>query len=254
MAIDPIGQDTYKGLGIPLFGESVIRQRNSSNAILSLVHASANTGSFFQCMNYSSYYDDQTPSSVITDLVLFDIDAAGGARGLSGSTVIMELNSSGLYMGSTLVLELEDGILDAPRYRETAVISSGTTALTLTSADSGKLVVVSRNVSGASSNTVFITLPGTPAVGDNYEVFANTTAADLVNVKTAVTGNAQGFLIYDSTGDFLSTASVTCGTSGPMHFRFTAISSGSLWVVASLSAFHNSSNWTGLTKAGSTSS
>ena len=46
MAIDPIGQDTYKGLGVPLHGDSVIRQQNSSNAIVTLMHSTANTGRF----------------------------------------------------------------------------------------------------------------------------------------------------------------------------------------------------------------
>ena len=74
---DPIGQNTYKGLGVPLYGESVIRQKNSSNAILILMHSTHNTGRLMMGMHNKGgairNFVDGT--SHITDLAVWDIDA-----------------------------------------------------------------------------------------------------------------------------------------------------------------------------------
>jgi hypothetical protein len=252
MAIDPIGLDDYRGLGVPLQGDATIRQQNSSNAIWTLMHASANTGRFFlgidAAMNTSESEGGGMPDSSNLSRALCDIDADGGFRVLEGTSIKMEINSSGVYQGSTQVIELSDGLMTAPMYRETSAVSSATTAVTATSGGCGTLWLVSTN-----TDTVFITLPATPAVGDNYEVYSNTSAASIVNVKTAATGDNQGFFVYKSTGAFHTTASVTHGTSGMIHWRFTAISSGSDWIVASLSGCDATTTIYGLPIDGSTS-
>jgi hypothetical protein len=51
---DPIGEGSYKGLSVPLFGESRLEQQNSSNAILTFMHSTANAGRFLLGVNYMS--------------------------------------------------------------------------------------------------------------------------------------------------------------------------------------------------------
>jgi hypothetical protein len=218
------------------------------------MHSSLNTGRFLLTMaapfNSSLSSGLEAVRSSDLNLAYTDIDADGGMRGLSDSSVALELNSSGLYRGSTLILELENGKMNAPVYRPTTVVSSGTTALSLTSAMSGTLAIVSTNAAGG--DTVVITLPATPAVGDNFEVYSDTSAASILMVKTAATGDNQGFIHYVSTGDFRTTAAIRNASSGTAHFRFTAASSGSLWLVGTLSAVDNSTNVYGQAAAGTT--
>jgi len=236
---------------VPLRGESVIQQQNSSNAILTLMHSTANTGRFLMGMDHAMDTSaTHLVSSNLTDLVVCDIDADGGFRAVSGTTILMELDSSGLYVGSTQIMELENGKLVSGGYRETTVISSGTTAVAITSADSGKLYMISTNAAGG--DTVMVTLTSTPRVGDNFEIYMDSSAASQVKVKTGAGGDSQGFFVFQSSNDFLSTASVNCGTSGTFHWRFTALTSGSLWAVAGLSYYDGTTTIYGAPIAGTT--
>ena len=90
---NPIGEATYKALGEPLFGDATVEQENSSNYIRTYVHTSANAGGFLMGMDFRA----DKASSLLTDLAQWDIDVDGGFRVLSGTTVLYELNSSGLY-------------------------------------------------------------------------------------------------------------------------------------------------------------
>jgi len=245
MTIDPIGQNTYRGLGVPTHGESVIRQQNSTNAALTLMHSAANTGRFLLGLDYK----EDLESSLITDAV-FDIDAEGGFRTLSGSTIRMELNSTGLFMGSTKIIDQDAGKYVGPMRRRVTTVAGATTAINATSADgAGELYIVSTQRSTAM---LYLNLPATPAVGDNYEIYHESTAAGNIVIKTLATGDTQGFHTYISSAVFVTTAGIACQTSGPMHFRFTALTSGSLWAVATYGVFYNSSNEHGQAVAGST--
>lgn len=244
MAIDPIGQDSYNGLGVPLEGESVIRQQNSSNAILTLMHSSVgNTGRILLGVDYKS----DRNSSLLTDLAVFDIDEEGGFRSVSGTTVKMELNTSGLYAGTTQVVNT-DGVIQTGVRGLVTTVAAATTGLAVSSAASGTLYVIS-----TQNSTMQITLPATPMVGSYFDFFGDTTNAGDYTFMTAATGDDQGFVFYVSTGVFASTAGVTYATTGIMYFRFTALTSGSLWAVASLWYSDETTNIYGSPAAGSTS-
>lgn len=230
MAIDPIGQNTYKGLGVPLHGESVIRKQNTSNAGLTLMHSADNTGRFLMGMDY------QLDKESSISMAVCDIDAEGGFRGVSGTTVKMEMNTSGLFVGSSGSINQDTGKYAGQMTRKVTTVAAATTNITATSgAGSGALYYFLQG----RSTICFITLPATPAVGDNYEVISNSTVATEIVVMTAATGAAQGFYLYKSTGVFATTAGCGCGTSGLMHFRFTALTSGSMWAVANLGGGDN---------------
>jgi hypothetical protein len=247
MAIDPIGQDSYNGLCVPLYGEHTAVQVNSSNAVRTFMHSADNTGRFLMFMDYSTYYDDQTPSSVITDLVVADIDADGGFRSVSGTSVKMEMNSTGLYGGSTLIIGTS-GKLQTERRIPVTTVASGTTGVTVTSADSGTLYLLS-----SANSTCHIRLTSTPFPGMYIDVFQNSTAAGDVTILTGATGDSQGFVFYVSTGDFQSTAGITNATSGVMFFRVTALTSGSLWSACSLLYSDETTNIYGAVANASTS-
>src|SRR3990167_10898011 len=128
MPINPIGEATYMAMGEPLFGDATVEQENSSNYIRTYVHTSLNAGGFLMGMDFRA----DKASSLLTDLALWDIDVDGGFRALSGTTVVMELNSSGLYAGATLLIGTGGGV-------SAQTVSLATTANTLASSNSGKL-------------------------------------------------------------------------------------------------------------------
>src|SRR3990167_4363232 len=124
MPTDPIGAATYKGLAEPLFGDAAVEQENSSNYVRTYVHTSANTGGFLMGMDYRA----DKAASLLTDLALWDIDVDGGFRVLSGTTVLMELDSSGLYVRGSKQIFNSSG--------QVPQIAIATTASTLVSSNS----------------------------------------------------------------------------------------------------------------------
>jgi len=220
---DPIGANTYKGLGVPLAGESVIDQDNSSNTILTLVHTSANTGNFIQGMDFRA----DKASSVLTDLVVWDVDVDGGFRVLSGTTVLFELNSSGLYDGTVRVLADGGGSFVTP-------VTLGTTASTLVSSNAGKMHIVS---TGRSSNFVRLPSSGSAVVGEWWEIISNTSIASQVNiVVTGSTGGATIFAHTGSTNILLSTLAIENGTSGVFWAKVVTLSTAPLYALSNMMA------------------
>jgi hypothetical protein len=251
MAIDPIGQDSYKGLAVPLFGESAIYQENSSNAIVTLMHSSLNTGRYLMCMDYSSYFDDQTPSSDLTDLVVFDIDADGGFRCVSGTTVLAEMNSSGLYGGTTQIISASGKLQTERKQLSSVVVTSATTGIDVTTSDSGKLYYLTTALTGAT--TCQIRLPATPFLGMYIDVYARTTAVGDITVVSTVAG--AGFKFLASSAAFVTTKAVSCATTGPWYARFTCVdSTNGYWSAQALYYEDRSSNVYGvMTSASATS-
>ncbi len=228
MAIDPIGQDTYKGLGVPLFGESVIRQRNSSNAIITLMHSTANTGRLLMGIDYKE--PDNLLTSVLTDLAVFDIDADGGFRSVSGTTVAMELNSSGLYSGTTQIVSAA-GAWNISKQTTVSISSIGTTANILLGANSGKLHVVSTQI----GSSVVVSLPTSAASGIDagmyWDIFCNTSAASVVDIASigANTGSASSERILmhiGTTGTVETSGAITHDSSGPFWVRILCLTTG----------------------------
>lgn len=247
LPIDPIGLNTYRGLAVPTYGESAIRQQNSSNAIISMMHSSLNTGPFMLGMDYEA--TDPVDSSR-QGLALWDIDADGHFRALSGTTVAFRIGADGLYAGgnSSLLIDAAKGY--RINTQRVTTVAPATTGVAVTSADSGMLYV---QITAAGATTCQYTLTATPAVGDFYDFFFLSSAASDMTVKTAATGDAQGFKHYKSTAAFLTTAAIGGATSGVAYFRCTALTSGSLWLVENLYQTYTTATWYGKIVAASTS-
>ena len=227
---DPIGQGSFKGLGVPLYGESVIRQQNSSNAIITLMHSTANTGRLLMGIDYKVEGDLMT--SVLTDLAVFDIDADGGFRAISGTTIKMELNSSGLFAGTNKVIDTSGG-LSFTAQATVDISSDGTTAITLLAANAGKLHMVSTG----TYSSIVISLPTSAtglgiAPGMYWDIFSNTTAASVVDIasigaNTAAAASSERILVHNgSTNSVETSGAITHDTSGPFWVRVMCLTTG----------------------------
>ena len=194
MAIDPIGRDTYAGLAVSLLGDSVIRQQNSSNAILTLMHTADNTGNFISVMDYKI---DVQGSSILTDHVLLDIDADGGLRSMSGTTVLMELDSSGLYDGSTQLINSSGEII----IRQPVVAMTTGANYSPTTEQSGTLFTAGGN----DGTSQLVLLPKNPSAGTWFDFYVSS---------------------QDETGDFQ--INTTADSSAKIHLpgMTSAVSSG----------------------------
>lgn len=110
MAYEPLGIAAYNGLAVPVNGESEIRQFDSSRTILTLTHSTANTGRFL------TFRNNRLPNSTLSNADLLWVD------------------SSGALLGGKGAVELA---------------STASTAITLTTANSGKTYVVNGQSSGS---------------------------------------------------------------------------------------------------------
>ena len=217
MAIDPIGQGTYKGLAVPLYGESVIRQQNSSNTILTLMHSTANAGRLLMGIDYKDIENDD-PSSLLTDLAVFDIDADGGYRVISGTTVKMEFNTSGIYAGTNRILDTSGGMLNR---RPVVEMTTGAN-YSPTTAQSGTLFIA--GVSDATSQRVL--LPANPTHGVWFDFFVSSQDA-FGDFALNTTADSSAALHMPGVTSAVSTASALSPltTLGSHYARVTAISS-----------------------------
>ena len=225
MAIDPIGQDTFKGLNVPLYGESVIRQQNSSNAPITFMHSTANTGRFVLGIDYKA--PGPSFSSLLTDLAVFDIDADGGFRAVSGTTIKMELNSSGLWCGAKNIINTSGGTAFA-RKQIVAISSDGTSAYTLLSTNAGKMHMVSTG----TYSSIVISLPTSAAglgikPGMYWDIYSNTTAANVIDISI-IGADTAGYILthHGSTDVIKTTGAISHDTSGPFWVRVMVVSTG----------------------------
>ena len=225
---DPIGQNSYAGLAVPLYGEAVIRQINSSNAILTLMHSSPNTGRLLMGLDYKELNAD--PSSLLTDLATFDIDAEGGLRMLSGTTVLMELNSSGLFDGSTQILNTAGDII----IRQPVVAMTTGANYSPTTAQSGTLFTAGTN----NGTSQLVILPDAPTAGVWFDFYVSSQAetGEFVIATTGSDPTAKislpGFTSAVSTGKNIQPLT----TEGHNFVRMTAVSS-ILWMAHSVAGY-----------------
>ena len=169
-------------------------------------------------------------TSVLTDLAVFDIDADGGFRAISGTTVLMELNSSGLYYGSNKVIDTSGGIA-AASWLTVDVSSDGTTAYSLVSSNAGKMHMVSTG----TYSSIVVRLPTSAATGIGagmyWDIFSNTTAASVVDVVSigANTGDATSnriFTHHGSTNVIATSGAISHDSSGPFWIRVVCLTTG----------------------------
>ena len=219
---DPIGENTYKGLGVPLVGDSLIKQLNPNNAILSLEHSSANTGRFLlgrDDVSSASSGDDAYFYSSRLGGAVFDIDAAGGFRAVSGTTVKIEMNTSGVWSGSTKVINSSGNWIGG----QIKNVVPGTTAVTnaTTFEDSGNVFVMSSK----NDTSMVYTLPKNPPAGTFY---------DFIFYPQDVTSDAKIVSTLDSSADIVvsglssnvsSAACITPFTTEYAAIRLTALTS-----------------------------
>jgi len=219
MAIDPIGQGTYKGLAVPLYGESVIRQQNSSNTILTLMNSTANlsAGRLLMGIDYKDV-DSDARSSLLTDLAMFDIDGDGGYRVVSGTTVIMEFNTSGIYAGADRILDTSGGMLN----RRPVVLMTTGADYEPTEAQSGTLFLTGRN--DATSQRIL--LPANPSHGVWYDFFVST-QDEVGDFQLNTTADSSAELHMPGVTSAVSTASALSPLhkNGVHYARVTALSS-----------------------------
>ena len=117
------------------------------------------------------------------------ITAAGGYSVRSGTTVLFELNSSGISGGGTTLQQWSintsgqmTGIKQQVSVRTTAV------SYTVTSSESGTLFVNGNN----DGTSVIATLPRNPAAGVYYEFFVSTnTGADGFSIHSTADSSAD---------------------------------------------------------------
>src|SRR3990167_7426228 len=178
MPTDPIGAATYMGLAEPLFGDAVVEQENSSNYVRTYVHTSANAGGFLMGMDFRA----DKASSLLTDLALWDIDVDGGFRSLSGTTVLMEMNSSGLYVRGSLLFGVSGG----------KQIVSPTTGASyqVTSTQSGAVFSIGQN-----ATSQLLLLPVKPVAGFEITVLVPvSTVVDHIQINTTADSSAKIYL------------------------------------------------------------
>ena len=224
MAKEPLGLAAYNGLAVPVHGESEIRQFDSSRTILTFTHSAANTGRFFT-------FRDNTPlGSTLAGVDVAALDADGGFLALSGSTIAMEMNTSGIY-GT-------DGrqIIDAAGKLGQVALVGATTQHTIVSSNAGKLHIISTQ----AETSVFIHLPssGNCAAGEVYEFLANTTASDPFHfMTTGANAGGEIWIHVDSTNLILTTGAITHASSGPLWLRFMCVSTvGPIWACENVMA------------------
>ena len=180
---DPIGENTYKGLGVPLRGESEIIQVNSSNTVLTITHSTANAGLFLAGRNSVSSQVFGPGSSVRTG-EQFRIAASGDYQLTSNSSVVVAVSTAGYVAGSESTLQVH-GLDSSGRhsgFKRTllSLTTVGSTIYTLASSDSGKLVVYGQTSGGAT-----ITLPTTvAAAGLEYTIIQDAGTATIMQITS----------------------------------------------------------------------
>ncbi len=206
---------SYKGLGVPLFGESRILQ-DSTKDIITLEHSSANAGRFVT-------FRDSLSSG----------NSVGGVS-TKATSDLSWFNADGEFVGSVVA-------------KQTQVAITGATTLTaLTTANAYRLNVISTQ----AASSVFITLPssGSCEVGMWIEILHNSTAGGVLHFMT--TGSNAGGEIHahiDSSATILSTGAVSNVSTGPMWWKFMCVSTvGPIWALSNLMSQVTNSTVAGL--------
>lgn len=176
---DPIGENAYLNLAAPLYGEAEFQQL-TTNTILTLQHTTDNAGRFFLGRDFvgsteSSQGDGSSIwnnpgipySSVLTDVAVWDIDGAGGYRTLSGTTVLVEFNSSGIFGRDGLAAEWRIDSSGRPQgvFRTVTTVTTGAN-FTIPSTASGTFYYIQQPSAGTP---MFLILPGDAALGTYYD-------------------------------------------------------------------------------------
>ena len=249
---EPVGLDSYKGLGVPKEGDAEIRQLNSSNTIWTLTHSTANTGSFIVGRNsVSSLFWGQGSSVQTGDQ--FRITASGAYQVTSNSTVVASISSAGLIGGGQSTLRVwgidSTGRFTGYKKLVTALTSAqATTIYTLATSESGSIITYS-----ATSGGMTIALPTTiAAAGLEYTIVQDAGTAAVMqitssgsNMDIVLAGGAQNST-GPSTADALapgSTAAQGCRIFSISTARWFLEPFVSLRVAVTSAAMEGAGTW-----------
>ena len=219
---EPTGENTFRGLALPAYGEWEQVQRNSSATMITLTHSTANAGLFLVGRDsVSSQF--WGPGSSAQGGLRFAITTGGGFSVRSGTTVSAEFNSSGLYFGGIQTLS-SLGSFSGRMGLTTISSAAGSTAYVLTSTQSGRIIVVDGGAQGLT-----VTLP-TPAAGLNYTIVQSSAHPGVVDVTS--TGGAFDISFPTGNTTLVTTAQAAApfSTVGGYSAKFVAISA-SRWMI-----------------------
>src|SRR3990172_4060152 len=171
-------------------------------------------------------------SSLLTDLALWDIDVDGGFRVLSGTSVLFELNSSGLYQGSTQLIDLNGAFLGGSKQQ---TVTINTTASTLVSSNSGKMHILSTQA--ATSNFIYLPTSVNARAGDTWDIISETTAVGLWNLSILGANTGGTILVHvGSTNSIATTGAIdSTASTGVMWWKVVCISTAApLYAVSNM--------------------
>ena len=220
----PVGDNTYKGLGAPLSGEYEQVQRNSSNSMVTLTHSSGNAGAFLTGRDFVSTALQDKGSSLQSGVV-FVIDADGGYELRSGTTVLMEITSSGIEgaasTASAYRLDSSGRLVGAKL--NVINVTTATTTYTAISSLSGSLIVFS-SVDTSGQNLLLPSNASSLTIGVYFDVFVGTRAATAFDITSTAHTSAE-ILLHGGGAATVSTAlAIGLQSTNAGSIRVTAIS------------------------------
>jgi len=237
----PVGEDAYKGLAVPLFGDSLLQQINSSNAILTFVHSTVgpNEGRFLLGKDGGSTVLRDYFSSIISpDLAVWDIDGDGGYRAVSGTTIIMELNSSfvGNVEGTTLLQWRFNTSGQFTGVKQTVTRIATGADFTIESSQSGTLFTLT-SASGTSMKAI---LPADAPTGTWYEFWISSDQAETSEFAITSTGGGGVIQIGGLTSLASTEEAITpAAFASPYSLRLTLVATD-LWAASRMGGLNYS--------------
>jgi len=220
----PVGDNTYNGLGAPLSGEYEQVQRNSSNTMVTLTHSSGNAGAFLTGRDFVSTGLQGTGSS-LQSAAVFSIDADGGYELRSGTTVLMEITSSGIegVASTASAYRLDSSGRLIGQKLNVIANTTATTTYTAVSSLSGSLLYVATPAAGANN----ILLPSNASsltIGVYFDIYVGTKAATAFSITSTAHTSAE-ILLYGGGAATVSTAlAIGIPSTAAGGVRLTAIS------------------------------
>ena len=213
---------TYDGRGVPLDGESELRAGTGSTGDMQTLTMSSTPGAALVVRT------DIPRGSTVQTADIVRISSAGGYAVVSGTTSLMELNSSGLYVNSESVLSSLRGFAGKSQR-----VTINTTGSTLVSSNSGKIHILS--TAAASSNFINLPTSGSVQAGDYWDILSDTTGAGIWNV-VIVGANTGGTIAahVGTTGAITTTGALENLTSGMMWWRIICVSTTPIYALSNM--------------------
>lgn len=221
---DPTGENTFRGLALPAYGEWEQLQRNSSATMVTLTHSTANAGAFITGRDsVSSQF--WGPGSSAQGGAVFSIDADGGYELRSGTTVLFEINSSGLEGAATTAsaYRIDSSGRFTGKKQNVVNVTTATTTYTAVSSLSGSLIVFS-SVDTSGQNLLLPSNASSLAIGVYFDVFVGVRAATAFDVTSTAHSSAE-ILLHGGGAATVSTAlAIGLQSTNAGSLRITAIS------------------------------